>query len=59
MRAVIQKCLRSSVTVDGKIISRIGAGYNVLVGISADDAAADVDWVGDRPMLICVARDLC
>ena len=41
MRCVIQKVNRSSVTVDGEIVSEIGRGLNVLVGFTDTDTEED------------------
>ena len=45
MRLVIQRCLEASVTIDGEIVSSIGKGLLVLVGIEQGDTQADVDWL--------------
>ena len=45
MRAIIQRVLEASVTVEGKRISAIGAGLLVLLGIEDGDGAEDVDWL--------------
>lgn len=37
MRAVIQRVTRASVTVDGRIAGKIGAGFLVLLGVSRTD----------------------
>jgi D-tyrosyl-tRNA(Tyr) deacylase len=48
MRLVLQRVTEASVTVDGEIVGRIGAGLLVLVGISEDDegqsAHATMEW---------------
>ena len=44
MRCVIQKVNRSSVTVDGKIVSEIGRGLNVLVGFTDTDTEEDIKY---------------
>lgn len=44
MRCVIQKVNRSSVTVDGKIVSEIGRGLNVLVGFTDIDTEEDIKY---------------
>jgi len=41
MRCIIQRVLRASVEVDGKIISEIGPGLLALVGIGVDDTEED------------------
>jgi D-aminoacyl-tRNA deacylase len=45
MRFLIQRVTRASVTVDGKLESRIGAGLLVLVGVSAVDSIRDADYL--------------
>ena len=46
MRCVIQKVNKSSVTVDGKLVSEIGRGLNVLVGFTDTDTEDDIKyWV--------------
>ena len=44
MRCVIQKVNRSSVTVDGKLVSEIGRGLNVLVGFTDTDTEEDIKY---------------
>ncbi|MEL6385158.1 MAG: D-aminoacyl-tRNA deacylase [Cyanobacteria bacterium J06626_18] len=45
MRVVIQRVTASQVMVDGKVIGAIGRGLNLLVGITATDTAAELDWM--------------
>ena len=40
MRAVVQRVSRASVTVDGRVTGKIGAGLMVLLGIGREDSAA-------------------
>lgn len=44
MRVVVQKCLYSSVSVDGKIVGEINNGLNVLVGFTQDDTIKDLEY---------------
>ena len=44
MRCVVQKVNKSSVTVDGKIVSEIGRGLNVLVGFTDTDTEEDIKY---------------
>ena len=44
MRCVVQKVNKSSVTVDGKLISEIGRGLNVLVGFTDTDTEEDIKY---------------
>lgn len=41
MRAVVQRVSEARVTVDGEIVSEMGAGLLALVGVANDDAEAD------------------
>ncbi|XP_020811400.1 D-aminoacyl-tRNA deacylase isoform X3 [Drosophila serrata] len=45
MRAVIQRVRAAKVTVLDELVSSIGPGLCVLVGIKASDTAADVDYL--------------
>lgn len=45
MRAVIQRVLSASVTIDGKIKSEIGPGLLILLGVGHDDSEEDVDYL--------------
>jgi len=48
MRAVVQRVSSCSVSVENQIISRIGPGLLVLLGVGAGDATADADWLADK-----------
>jgi len=48
MRAVIQRVTSCSVSVENQMISRIGPGLLVLLGVSAADEPADADWLADK-----------
>jgi D-aminoacyl-tRNA deacylase len=48
MRAVIQRVLEASVTIEGETVSRIGPGLLILLGIEEVDDAADVDWLSAK-----------
>ncbi|XP_043282149.1 D-aminoacyl-tRNA deacylase 1 [Venturia canescens] len=45
MRAVIQRVTEASVSVDGKIVSSIGNGLCVLIGIKRDDTPKDAQYI--------------
>lgn len=45
MRVVVQRVLSSSVFVDGKLINKIGKGFNLLVGVNVLDTLDDVDYI--------------
>ncbi|KAI9597204.1 D-Tyr tRNAtyr deacylase-like domain-containing protein [Syncephalis fuscata] len=43
MRAVIQRVLNASVTVEGQIVGAIDRGLCILVGLTTDDTTEDLD----------------
>ncbi|XP_074272323.1 uncharacterized protein LOC141596144 [Silene latifolia] len=45
MRAVVQRVSSASVEVEGQIVSKIGPGYLVLVGILESDTDSDSDYI--------------
>ncbi len=45
MRVVVQKCLEASVTVDGKLVNKIGRGLSLLVGFTQGDTERDIDYM--------------
>ncbi|MCB2306104.1 D-tyrosyl-tRNA(Tyr) deacylase [Clostridium estertheticum] len=48
MRAVVQRVKSSRVEVSGKVISEIGFGLNVLVGICDGDTIDDIKYLKDK-----------
>ena len=48
MRCVVQKVTRASVTVEGEVVGKIGAGYMVLVGAEEGDAEADAAYCAEK-----------
>lgn len=48
MRAVIQRVLEASVTINGQVVSRIGPGLLVLLGVEQADDTTDVEWLGGK-----------
>ncbi|MBU3184444.1 D-aminoacyl-tRNA deacylase [Clostridium estertheticum] len=48
MRAVVQRVKSSRVEVSGKVVSEIGFGLNVLVGICDGDTIDDVLYLKDK-----------
>lgn len=45
MRAVIQRVQRASVSVGGELISSIGRGLCVLIGIHKNDTPTDIEYI--------------
>ena len=48
MRIVIQRVSEASVTVDGELISKIGKGMMILLGIEDADTEEDVEWLCNK-----------
>ncbi|KAJ7321727.1 D-tyrosyl-tRNA(Tyr) deacylase [Desmophyllum pertusum] len=45
MRAIIQRVTQASVSVDGEVISSIGKGLCVLLGISKHDTSKEIEYM--------------
>jgi len=48
MRAVVQRVSKASVTVGGEIISNIGLGMLILLGIENEDTSEDIEWLSRK-----------
>lgn len=48
MKAVIQRVMNASVTIDGATISAIQQGLLVLVGIEDADTTDDIEWLSNK-----------
>ena len=48
MRVVIQRVLRASVTIEGKVHSQINSGLLVLLGIEDADTDEDIEWLSGK-----------
>ncbi|MGH7444645.1 MAG: D-aminoacyl-tRNA deacylase [Longimicrobiales bacterium] len=48
MRVVLQRVKRAEVRVDGDVVGRIGNGYLLLAGFSADDTEDTLDWMAAK-----------
>lgn len=57
MRAVIQRVINSSVTVDNKVIGEIGPGLLVLLGISRMDTGVDADYLSGKILNLRIFED--
>ena len=57
MRAVIQRVSKASVTVEGKITSKIGAGLLVLLGIEDADNNEDIIWLSKKIVNLRIFND--
>ncbi len=58
MRAVIQRVLSASVTVDGEVVGAIDeAGLLVYLGVTHDDGADEVAWTAGKIRDLRLLRD--
>jgi D-tyrosyl-tRNA(Tyr) deacylase len=48
MKVVIQRVLKSSVTIEAKKVASIGKGLLVFLGIVNDDTQDDIDWLCNK-----------
>ena len=57
MRIVIQRVKRASVTVNGSVISNIGEGLLLLLGIEDADTDEDIQWLSRKVLGLRVFDD--
>lgn len=58
MRAVLQRVHQARVTVNGETVGQIGPGLVVFLGVSRNDAPADVEWLAEKvPRIRCFEDD--
>lgn len=48
MRVVIQRVKSSQVTVEGRVVGKIGPGLNLLVAISDRDTETELNWMARK-----------
>ena len=57
MRIVIQRVKRASVTVNGSVVSSIGEGLLLLLGIEDADTEEDIQWLSRKVLGLRVFDD--
>ena len=57
MRLVIQRVREASVTIDGEVVSSIGAGLFILVGVETGDTEADMEWLVSKTAAMRIFDD--
>jgi D-aminoacyl-tRNA deacylase len=57
VRALVQRVLRASVTADGELVSEIGPGLLVLLGITGSDTESDSARLADKVLALRVFPD--
>lgn len=59
MRAVIQRVMRASVTIEGERTASIGRGYLILLGVGASDTRAEADKLWGKLRGLRINEDTC
>lgn len=57
MKAVIQRVKESAVSVEGRMVGRIGRGILVLLGVSRDDTPRDAEYLLDKIRYLRIFED--
>jgi D-aminoacyl-tRNA deacylase len=57
VRALVQRVSRASVSVGGALVSEIGPGLLVLLGVTHDDSDREVDWLADKVRALRIFPD--
>ena len=57
MRAAIQRVREAVVTVDDRVVARIGAGLLVLCGVAPSDSIAGADWLAHKIVALRIFDD--
>lgn len=58
MKAIVQRTKEASVTVDDTIISSIGSGLMVLLGVARGDKEPEADYLVDKIINLRVFEDI-
>src|SRR5688572_30796058 len=48
MRVVLQRVLRASVSINGRVAGEVGRGFCLLVGFTHTDTSERVDWMAEK-----------
>jgi D-tyrosyl-tRNA(Tyr) deacylase len=57
MLALVQRVSGASVSVDGELVSEIGPGLLVLLGVTHDDTEQQADWLADKVRALRIFAD--
>lgn len=57
MKALIQRVKHASVTIDGKLYSKIGAGLLIFLGVEKGDEKANADWLVSKISKLRIFED--
>lgn len=48
MKLVLQRVSKASVSVNGKVISEIGKGFLILLGVNIKDDGSQIEWLAKK-----------
>jgi D-tyrosyl-tRNA(Tyr) deacylase len=48
MRVLLQRVSKASVTVDDRVVGRIGKGFVILVGVTHTDSETEAEWLARK-----------
>ncbi|MYK17392.1 D-aminoacyl-tRNA deacylase, partial [Candidatus Poribacteria bacterium] len=48
MRAAVQRVKSASVKVEGKLVSEIGAGVLIFLGVAHEDTATEIEYIANK-----------
>ena len=57
MRAVVQRVLQAQVTVDDDVVSQIGPGFLILLGVGQSDTERDARYLAEKIAFLRVFPD--
>lgn len=57
MKVVVQRVSQASITVDAKVVSKIGEGLLILLGIEAEDTQEDINWLTKKVTNLRIFND--
>ena len=57
MRVVVQRCDDAKVTVDNKVVGKIGKGMMILVGFTDTDTSKEIDYMVDKVINLRIYDD--
>jgi D-tyrosyl-tRNA(Tyr) deacylase len=57
MRVIIQRVSSASVRVENRIVSEIGGGMLLLLGIEEDDSREDINWLVKKITMMRIFND--
>ena len=57
MKLVIQRVDSAKVEVEGKLVSKIGKGFLILMGVSATDDGSEIEWLAQKTVGLRIFQD--